>query len=179
MSKRIVYLDLLRIFACIAVIVIHVSASNMEAVAIGSSAWRTFNIYDSFARLSVPAFVMITGMFMLDTSKALTMKQLYLNYVLKMLALWIVWELFYALVHFSNMNYTLNAESLSLFIKTVYEGHFHLWYLPMLVGLYISTPILRAITEKDDRKLIEYFILLFFVPQIYRASTILQIFSAS
>ncbi len=169
MSKRVVSLELLRILACLAVITIHVSALKQESSEIQSFAWQTLNVYNALSRFSVPVFVMISGMFMLDPKKELPMNRLYIKYVLRMLAVWVAWEIFYALVHFRNMEYALGAGTVPLFIKTALEGHFHLWYLPMLIGLYMSTPFLRAITEKCDRRLIEYFLLLFFIFTVLRS----------
>jgi len=169
MRKRFYYLDLLRVFACFAVIVIHVSALNMDLLQIGGSAWQAKNIYDGLARFSVPVFVMISGMFMLEPSKKLTIKQIYKKYVLHMFLIWIVWELFYALVDFWNMKYSIDLQSIRPIISDVLRGHFHLWYLPMLIGLYIVTPILRVLTEKDDKATLQYFIALFFVFTVLRS----------
>ena len=43
---RLAYADLLRAFATLAVILLHLAGSQMGAVAAGSAAWRTFNLYD-------------------------------------------------------------------------------------------------------------------------------------
>lgn len=169
MSKRRYNIDLLRILACLAVITIHVSALDMELIKIGSYVWNVRNLFDGLSRFSVPVFVMISGMFMLDPQKTLTIKKLYTKYVLRMLALWIVWELFYAVVHFYNMKYVINASNLIPLLDEAFRGHFHLWYLPMLIGLYIMTPLFRALTEKGDKTILQYFILLFFVFTVLKA----------
>ena len=41
---RLAYADLLRAFATLAVILLHLAGSQMGAVAAGSAAWRTFNL---------------------------------------------------------------------------------------------------------------------------------------
>ncbi len=169
MRKRVTSLELLRILACAAVITIHVSALKQESSEITSFAWQVFNVYNALSRFSVPVFVMMSGMFMLDPERKLTVKRLYIGYVLRILAVWVLWEILYAFVHFLNMGYALDAGTVSLFIKTALEGHFHLWYLPMLAGLYMATPVLRAVTEKGDRRLIEYFLALFFLFTVLRS----------
>lgn len=60
-SERTVYFDYLRPVAVLAVIIIHLSAKNFESIDVNSSAWQTFNIFNSIARWSVPVFVMISG----------------------------------------------------------------------------------------------------------------------
>ena len=58
---RLAYADLLRAFATIAVIVLHLSGSQMGAVGVNTSAWAVFNVYDSLVRWCVPVFVMLSA----------------------------------------------------------------------------------------------------------------------
>lgn len=62
-SGRIVYLDLLRIFACMAVVMGHVSADNWYDTDPASFEWQVLNVYDSFICFSVPVFFMLSGTF--------------------------------------------------------------------------------------------------------------------
>jgi len=56
-----VWIDLLRIVATFATIVIHVSEENYQNTISNPKWWNVFNIYDSIVRFSVPIFVMISG----------------------------------------------------------------------------------------------------------------------
>jgi len=56
-----VWIDLLRIVATFATIVIHVSEENYQNTISNPKWWNVFNIYDSIGRCSVPIFVMISG----------------------------------------------------------------------------------------------------------------------
>ena len=60
-SNRIYYLDILRVMACIAVIVTHASFSYVMAD-FGSFNFIVGNIADSLSRIGVPLFVMISGL---------------------------------------------------------------------------------------------------------------------
>ena len=62
-KSRIVYLDLIRIFATFAVMMLHVSSQNWYFQEYTSFNWKIFNMYDSLVRFSVPIFVMISGVF--------------------------------------------------------------------------------------------------------------------
>ena len=64
-GTRLFYLDLLRAFACLSVIMIHVSA-EYAVKEVGSIDFWVGNIFDSISRAGVPIFVMISGAWMLD-----------------------------------------------------------------------------------------------------------------
>lgn len=157
------HIDLLRIAACFAVIVIHVSGSNQDNVSINSAAWQIFNIFNSLARFSVPCFVMISGVFLLSPERTVTLKKLYLSKIRKTAVIWLIWELFYAVVDFIWRKETFSPAAFLQIGQTALSGHYHLWYLPMLIGLYIATPVLRALTEKKDQKLCVYVLILLFL----------------
>ena len=58
---RTVYFDYLRVFATLAVMVLHTSAQNWSKTDVNSFTWQTFNFFDSIVRWGVPVFVMISG----------------------------------------------------------------------------------------------------------------------
>lgn len=60
-KERVIYLDIIRIFSCFCVIVLHVSSSYWQDTSIQSISWHIFNFYDSMTRWTVPVFVMISG----------------------------------------------------------------------------------------------------------------------
>jgi surface polysaccharide O-acyltransferase-like enzyme len=70
--------------------------------------------------------------------------------------------------------------SLLSFFDHFILGHHHLWYLYMLIGLYLITPILRILTKQEHAKKVLYFILLsvafqFFIPFLNLLSEYLPI----
>lgn len=64
-NNRIVYMDVLRVIACFAVIMIH-SSSSYVIENLGSLNFWIGNVSDSLARIGVPLFVMVSGALMLD-----------------------------------------------------------------------------------------------------------------
>lgn len=64
-KNRIFYLDILRVIACLSVIMIHSSAEYVTND-IGSFNFWIGNLFDSLTRIGVPIFVMISGALMLD-----------------------------------------------------------------------------------------------------------------
>jgi surface polysaccharide O-acyltransferase-like enzyme len=56
-------------------------------------------------------------------------------------------------------------------IKDMMFGHYHLWFLLMLIGFYIAVPLLRKLTA--DKKTTQYFLLLWVVLTILQNAAML------
>lgn len=54
-------LDYLRVFASIAIILLHVTAQNMPYCELAGTEWNIYNICNSASRWGVPVFVMMSG----------------------------------------------------------------------------------------------------------------------
>ena len=149
--KRLYYLDVLRIIGTIAVIIIHVSAQNFNNVSVLSNEWNIFNIYDSLVRWGVPIFVMISGTLFLQ--KDFEIIKIYHKYLLRLIIAFIFWSIIYAI--YMSLKNKLNLID---FIYEVLSGHYHMWYIFMISGLYIITPLLKKIAE--SKNITRYYIIL-------------------
>ena len=157
-STREFELDCLRIIAILAVIMIHCSAPYVIDFPRDSFNFVIGNFFDSVARIGVPFFVIISGYFMLNENKELSILKIK-SKILKLFMILGFWSLFYALVyHFKN------------FLNAFIYGHYHLWFLYMLIGLYLITPILRLFVKKENKNYVYYLIILslifYFTPPI-------------
>lgn len=150
-KNRVIYLDYLRLIAMIAVVFIHTGVQKLFSVQVGIFDWHMFNLYTSGVRFAVPIFVMISGALMLNPQRNVTSKKLFSKILNLLVVLWI-WSLFYAV--FDPQEEGRIIEKLEL----MFLGHFHMWYLYMLVGLYLILPILRAFIE--NKKIVKYFLIL-------------------
>ncbi|MBC8884460.1 acyltransferase family protein [Flavobacterium piscinae] len=61
------YLDYIRTFALMGVIVIHVSSVEIRKFDINSNHWLIAHFFDSISRVSVPLFFMLSGVFSFKT----------------------------------------------------------------------------------------------------------------
>ncbi|WP_056974134.1 acyltransferase [Holzapfeliella floricola] len=148
--KRVYYLDILRIMAIIAVIMIHVSSQSLYYTAdVRSFTWQSLNFWDAMMRWCVPIFVMISGALFLNPKRKLNLKKLFQKNIAKIAYLTIFWHIAYGIFNY------FEVGSLREAIVTMIEGYSHLWFLHMLLGLYVLIPLLRKITE--DIKLTRYF----------------------
>ena len=61
LPQRQYHLDYLRVFASIAIILLHVTAQNLSNVELAGTEWNIYNICNSASRWGVPVFVMMSG----------------------------------------------------------------------------------------------------------------------
>lgn len=159
---RLVYADLMRVAAMLAVIVIHVSAGWLESLPVGTADWHALNLWDSLTRWAVPVFVMGSGMFLLDPKKSLSLPTLFFRYFLRMVTALFFWGMAYHLLH-DLLNGVLTLKSLPRALYAVVLGstETHLWFLTMMMGLYLLTPLLRAFLRGASRGDLHWFFLLY------------------
>lgn len=162
---RLLYADLLRVCATFAVVVIHISGGWIAEAAVGSAAWNTLNLYDGLAHWAVPAFLMLSGMFLLDPKRELTFPDLLFRHILRLAVALAVWSVVYALYGAFLETGTVTTGDLMDGLKALVWGklHYHLWFLPMLIGLYLVTPVLRALVRGATQKELNWYFLLAFV----------------
>ena len=159
-EKRIAYLDVLRVFSIFCMILLHVSAENYTSIDVTSFHWQVLNIYGSAVRFCVPVFVMISGVVFLNPSKNIAVKTLFSKRILRLVTAFIFWSVVYAV--FSAVFIKSSTDgTIKHFIGRVLGGHYHQWFIFMIVGLYLIIPLIRNITA--DKKQAEYFLILSFI----------------
>ena len=185
MKNRIFYFDLLRVFAAICVIGIHVADAYQFYAEPQSTDFVISNIFNSITHIAVPVFVMISGAFMLDEKRQMSTKQFLKKYALSLTILLIIWSAIYTIK--SIVMSVIRSEGYS--IKDLLEdflladGGLHLWYLYMAIGLYLITPILKLFVCKENKSKVLYLIVLLsiftFIPSLLNSfnNEYVQIFS--
>ena len=148
-------LDTLRTLASLLVILLHVSAEYVSAGinrdTYESSYWIG-NVVNSFSRICVPIFVLISGRFLIGRNE--TIKQFYSKRASRLLIPLVFWSIIY-FIYSAFLSYTLNHSfDIILIIKKTVLGKpfYHMWYLFMLIGLYLVTPIINSSISKVSRK---------------------------
>ncbi len=166
MKKRVVYFDILKVISCFLVILIHVISRNWYTLELKSSNFLILTILDSICRCAVPIYFMISGAIFLDQNKDIKIKDILKKYVLNIFLIFIFWNIIYSVLDLIiNKNEIINFNVIkNIFISTITgKGIFHLNFLVIIIGFYLCVPILRQITKKENKKIIEYFIILLFI----------------
>ena len=140
--QRVLYIDALRVLACMFVVVLHQSAQKFDKAAVGSYEWTVFNVYDSLTRWAVPVFVMISGALFLDPAKEIRLKTLCRKNLLRIGTAFLFWSALYSIVDY------LCGTRLRDVVSGFITGHVHLWFLYMIGGLYLIVPLLRRFSRR-------------------------------
>jgi len=168
LSKRVALPDdLIRTLAMILVIVLHSSNETLQLLSSGSTAyWWTAVVYKSLALSCVPLFVMLSGALLLQPSKLNESIRVFLKKRLSRIGLafgfwsgvYIAWSFYITKSPLTLINI---VESIwySLFTGAYYQ----FWFIYLIVGLYLITPILRVVIANANLRIIRYLILLWFV----------------
>jgi surface polysaccharide O-acyltransferase-like enzyme len=159
--------DLVRTVAIVGVLLLHAAndltiqqMNNLEIYR-----WTIVDIYQSIGRIGVPLFVLLTGALLLQPSKlnepiGTFFKKRWLRIGLP----FIFWgATYFAWDYFVDRQINQQSFSTSSVIQGILNGpYYHFWYLYMLVGLYLFTPILRIVVAHAERNLIKYIIVVWF-----------------
>lgn len=159
-------MDYLRIFACLMVIFLHVSAQHWYDTDVAGLEWKVFNSYDCLVRSAVPLFFMISGKLFLSRSDMKSISDFFKQNIFKLIVVYFLWSLFYALDQ-AVVNHEIGLRSI---VVKVLSSHYHLWYLPALIGVYFMLPILFSIAKYNNGKYIKYTCIMFFVFCILKTS---------
>ena len=153
-DSRCYYFDFLRVFGTFAVMVLHVSAYNWTKADVYSLEWSAMNFYDSIVRWAVPVFVMISGSLFL--SKDIPLKKIYRKYIFRILTAFLFWSFVYAVAF-----YLVKERNVVKAAGHFLKGHYHLWFLFMITGLYMIVPFVKKIAE--SKSMTKYFLVMAFV----------------
>lgn len=145
--ERTIYFDYLRVSATFAVIILHIAAQNYYLIDINGFDWQVFNFFDSIVRWGVPVFVMISGALFLN--REIPLKIIYTKYIFRMIISYIIWSAVYALF--------TEKPPFGKILRFA-NGHYHMWFILMIVGIYMCIPFIKPIIENDRKT--KYFLLL-------------------
>ena len=168
-EDRKLHIDLLRIVACISVIMLHSASQYWYEFPVTDTRWMVYNIWDAVSRFGVPVFVMISGMLFLSRQGEVNLRKLYCNNILRLAVAYAVWSIVYGLWDCRGWTWGAGVTVRDYVAECVF-GRYHLWFIPMLIGIYMLLPVIKTFTDHCSKKSLEYFLLLFVILQIGRST---------
>ena len=150
------WVDATRSLAALAVVALHVAASAVtDMELLGTGEWWIANLIDSATRWCVPVFVMLSGALLLTPDNSgNSWAAFYRRRFPRVLAPLVFWTLFYLAYELYGMHARGEEPKWGYLLKQTAIGmpYFHLWYLYMVPGLYLLTPMLRHMATTLERK---------------------------
>lgn len=151
-TNHIIYLDYLRSFAIIAVVLLHsISDYIISPSLYGTRSWYINIILNAIVRTGVPVFFMISGYLILSSNLTGNFSLFYKKRLLRILVPLMVWNLLYYVYDCLIGNLSPNFLSFCGFIANI-GTKYHLWYLYTILGLYLFAPFLKIIVDNCNNK---------------------------
>ncbi|PWB87975.1 acyltransferase [Methanobrevibacter thaueri] len=151
-KNRVEWIDLVRAIAILTVLYIHATDGiyiiSSDAILNYTVFSRVFNFASLFiGRIGVPFFLMITGYLLLDRSyDDERVRKFWQKNCKGLIIVTVLWAVIYAIslqviaVKYVSVNF---GEAGTLFFS-------HMWYMPMIIGMYLSMPFVSEALEKFD-----------------------------
>ncbi len=160
-SNRWMHLDLLKLLGILAVIVVHQSAPFINHLPPDSEGWRLATMWNAVARFCVPVFIMASGAMLLDPARMEPLGRFLRKRLSKVLIPLLVWQ---AVYFFAYLTAAGEPFVVADFVREMVTGYgtdhipMHLWFIPMITGLYLFTPVLQVLVRYGSRTLLWYFL---------------------
>ncbi|MCW4030032.1 MAG: acyltransferase family protein [Candidatus Bathyarchaeota archaeon] len=158
--------DLIRTVAIVLVVLLHAANEALQVDAVGSPYWWTGAVYKTLSLSCVPLFIMLSGALLLQPSKFEEPIRVFLRKRLSRIGLaFFFWTAIYIIWGFFIYQFPLTAQNISdSILKSLFTGaYYQFWFIYLIVGLYLITPILRVLIANASDRIIRYLLLLWFV----------------
>ena len=164
-SDHIYWINLIRVVAVFQIVLVHLSYVIFFKEDVLSANWRAANFYDSFSRMGVPLFFMVSGYLLLGKSEPIIdfFRKRFVKVGIPTL-FWSVAYLLWSVRAYTDGSMNPLSVVLSMF-KTMYLGdvEIHLWFLYVLIGVYLVVPVLRVYVSAASRCDLTYFVVIWFL----------------
>ena len=146
-KRRLYELDLMRAWLCNSVMIVHVFGIiipyyGMEQLGLST----TYAVISALFRLNVPGFIFLGGFFVLYSRKELDIKRFFSTRFKSTLPLYIV----FTAIYFAQQGWGLSIRP---FLSQLFRGtaKYHLYFIPMILQLYLMTPLLVKLVKAKPR----------------------------
>ena len=146
-NKRIVFLDYLRVIACFMVMVVHACEcfyfggdGGLHYDSAGDAFWATW--IDSAVRACVPLFVIASSYLLFPVTKPTG--EFFKRRLVRVVVPFVIWCALYV--------WRFDGKPIDCLFNFPMATGGHLWFVPMLLGLYILMPLLSPWAEKASEK---------------------------
>ena len=157
--------DLIRAVAMFLVILLHSAVEPHPIVTQPDQAevirWWTVTIYDALSHYGVPLFVMVSGALLLQPWKKEPLIVFLKKRFDRIAFPFFFWSAIYFVYRYAIQNEALTLTSIVNGLET--GAFYHFWFIYVIAGIYLITPMLRVLIAHSDRNLIKYSLVLWFI----------------
>ena len=164
MKERVWYCDWLRFVGILSVILIHILAWFRDYyLHINYKYYFVMSLFDSFTRMGVPIFLMLTGIFMFSSKNNINYKEFIKSKVIVKLVIPFVIISFVYYLYWCGI--TNNDISIIQFIIKLSndEIKYHFWFMYEIILIYMMIPFLKVFINNVSRRDLFSLIILIFI----------------
>lgn len=145
------------------VVLIHVIGEHFFSLTDYTSAWWIKLVaVESLIRWCIPVFIMISGTLFLNPKREVTIRIIWRKYIKHLFVAFCLWSFIYSIIICCSNSSGLDVihRILEFFIIMFLKPYEHLWYIYMIIGLYILTPLIKKITDNSTKMDLQYWLIL-------------------
>lgn len=162
-AGELTYVRSIRAIAMIAIVTLHVAFPLVylyDTAPYGD--WWAGSLFYLFGKAGSPLFVMVSGLLLLDPGRSMSTSSFFRKRFVKVLFPFLAWAVIY-LVYRMVMKAEVMGPRDILDAFLTGPVYYHLWFIQMILGLYLATPILRIYIRGATRQDLAYFLGVWFV----------------
>jgi surface polysaccharide O-acyltransferase-like enzyme len=156
------YLDVLRAVAIVLVLLVHAASPVLRDQPVGSIRWLSACVYGSIARCCVPLFIMVSGALLLDSARSEPLATFFRKRATKVVIPWLAWSIVYLFFSawLARQRLTPLLRHPLTDVEAILAGptFYHLWFVYVILGLYLATPLLRVFIRAAAPQDLAYFL---------------------
>ncbi|MFC4760744.1 acyltransferase [Fructobacillus durionis] len=160
MKRRYYYLDILNIVATFAVVMLH--SSSFAFMNAAGMRWNLAVSIQVLFIFAVPIFLMISAANILNYRQRETTEIFFKKRFKRIAIPFVVWSIVWFL-YFNHYDWHYSLKSFNTYSRLL-DGFLHgtiqpiFWFFYVIIGFYLSVPILSKIFIKENKKTIQYLI---------------------
>lgn len=157
------YINILNVIAIIAVIAMH--CNGIVHHYSEERSWATSLIIECICYWAVPIFLMITGANLFEYRKKYNTKTFFEKRLKKIVIPLVFWSIIMSIIYIYKQNILLKDIKLVDFINIIMTNEEQpiYYYLFVMIGIYMTLPLLSHLSEDKYRKTLWYIILVCFI----------------
>ncbi|MDG6223272.1 MAG: acyltransferase family protein [Candidatus Bathyarchaeota archaeon] len=165
LRNRDVYVDFIRTVAIVFVLFLHssgrwlITSQELHQLTLSEFVgWSIVDLYQSIGVIGAPLFVMLSGALLLQPGKTEPLTSFFKKRWARIGLPFFFWSAIYFVWVFVVQKAPFSIEAV---VQGLLNGPYtQFWYIYVLVGIYLWTPILRIFLNHADPKMVKYFIII-------------------
>lgn len=162
-SKRVIYIDVIRVVAMMLVVLAHACSTRILA-ADGSLSWAGSNVLVGISEVAVPMFFMISGATILNSKKTNDVSYLYKHRLPRVIIPFVIWSIISAYPG-SRIDQIFNLHKFLVTVALIFHQPVltAYWFIYSLFGLYLISPFLKVLVDHMSQQVLKYLMILWMV----------------